>query len=285
MKWLVTNALSRDVERQHLNKILADIRLAMDDVVRDSKTPTDDVRAIVGTMVEGNSEQGLSVTYNVGSGVLDFAVNDFIISLTGDVTGQGTVSSLRNVNIPVTIDPSKVGIPEAPIDNNAYWRIGGEWNPVPWEVMKLDTVEGEGFMVHGYDEEGRAVYYVRQLEVDAGELTLANADAIAGNPVLGLAEVVDSGTAAALVKVDHDEFGRVTGTEQATAADLPYVDTTTPPLDATDVQDAIETLATALAPFIGLSPTDGDILEFDGSASAWATTKNPRELYLDGGNF
>ena len=59
----------------------------------------------------------------------------------------------------------------------------------------------------------------------------------------------------------------------------------------TDVSNPIVSLNTATQTILARavtttgSPTDGDILEYDGTASEWAVTKGPRELYLDGGNF
>jgi hypothetical protein len=285
MRWNVTNALNRDVERQHLNKILAEIQAAVDGLVFESKKPTDDVRAIVGSMVEGNSEEGVIVTYNPSAGVLDFAVNDFIVRLTGDVTGQATITGLNSASIATTIDPALMGVPEAPEDNEAYWRRNGMWEAVPYGLYELANVSGAGFAIHTNSESGEP-WIIRQLEAVDGELTLTNPDAVDGNPVFGLADLPDSGVGTSPIQLlTRDSKGRVEGTEDATAADLPYVDTTLPPLGETDVQGAIEALAEAISPFAGISPTDGDILEYDGTAGEWATTKAPRLLYLDGGNF
>lgn len=290
MKWLVTNALSRDVERQQLNKILKEIEDAVATNSQSSSDTQGSVEDAVGAMVEGNDEQGLSVTYDPTTGKLNFAVNDFIIRLTGDVTGQGTVTGLRNVSIPVTIDPDKLGVEEAPNNSDAYWRTGRSWEMVPYSVRALSDVGtedlNEGFLSVSYDAEGDIAYAVRDLEAVAGELTVSNGDGKAGNPTYGLADLADTGLGTAPIKlITRDSKGRLEGTQDATAANLPYVDTTLPPLGETDVQGAIEAVAGAVAPFLGLAPTDGDILEYDGPGSSWATTKSPRELYIDGGNF
>ena len=57
----------------------------------------------VGNMVTGNSESGISVTYQDGDNTLDFNVNDPTISLTGDATGSGTMTNLGNVSIAVDV--------------------------------------------------------------------------------------------------------------------------------------------------------------------------------------
>ena len=60
------------------------------------------VEDIVGGMVSGNSESGISVTYQTSDNTLDFNVNDPTISLTGAVTGSATMTNLGNVSIATT---------------------------------------------------------------------------------------------------------------------------------------------------------------------------------------
>ena len=66
------------------------------------------IQDLVGNMVTGNSEDGISVTYQDGDGTLDFNVNDPTISLTGAVTGSATMTNLGNVSISTsaTADPT-----------------------------------------------------------------------------------------------------------------------------------------------------------------------------------
>ena len=61
------------------------------------------VQDIVGAMVSGNTESGISVTYDDTGNSLDFNVNDPTISLTGDVTGSATMTNLGNVSIATTV--------------------------------------------------------------------------------------------------------------------------------------------------------------------------------------
>lgn len=63
---------------------------------------TETVQDIVGGMVTGNSENGISVTYHDITGRLDFDVNDPTITLTGPITGSGTMVDLDNVSIATT---------------------------------------------------------------------------------------------------------------------------------------------------------------------------------------
>lgn len=57
----------------------------------------------VGQMVSTNTENGITVTYQDDDNTLDFDVADFSITLTGDVTGSGTVTNLGNVSFEATV--------------------------------------------------------------------------------------------------------------------------------------------------------------------------------------
>lgn len=64
------------------------------------------VQDIVGGMVTGNSESGITVTYNdagTNTGKLDFNVHDPVITLSGDVTGSATMTNLTNTTITTTV--------------------------------------------------------------------------------------------------------------------------------------------------------------------------------------
>jgi len=213
MEWNVKNAVNRDVERQHLNKILKEIRAAIDSLSSSDasgENATDEhVRLVVADMVSNNYEYGLSVTFNPDNGTLDFQANDFTINLTGDVTGSGQVSGLSGTTIATKIDPSVVGIPDVPNDGQPYWRTWREWQRVAAGLEQLDSLTTTGFMVKVYDSnEADHTWVSRQLGVDAGELTIDNADGALGNPVLGLADVTP-GVGGVLKAFDTDQFGRV----------------------------------------------------------------------------
>lgn len=56
----------------------------------------------IGAMVTSNTESGISVTYDDADNTLDFDVGDPTITLTGDVTGSGTMTNLGSVSIATT---------------------------------------------------------------------------------------------------------------------------------------------------------------------------------------
>jgi hypothetical protein len=58
----------------------------------------------VGAMVTNNTESGIAVTYDDDNGKLNFAVNNPVITITGDVDGSATMTNLGNTSIAVTLD-------------------------------------------------------------------------------------------------------------------------------------------------------------------------------------
>lgn len=58
---------------------------------------------IVGGMVTGNTEKGISVSYADSNGKLNFDVSDFTLTLNGDVSGQATITDLTNTALTVTV--------------------------------------------------------------------------------------------------------------------------------------------------------------------------------------
>lgn len=71
---------------------------------------TEEVEDIVGAMVSGNTESGISVTYNDAAGKLNFDVNDPTITLSGDVAGSATMTNLGSVTITTTIQPNSIAL-------------------------------------------------------------------------------------------------------------------------------------------------------------------------------
>ena len=79
-------------------------------VISSTGKTQEEIEDIVGAMFSGNTESGLSVTYQDSDGTLDLDVDDFTITLTGDVTGAGTVTNLGNVSFATTIAANSVAL-------------------------------------------------------------------------------------------------------------------------------------------------------------------------------
>lgn len=208
MEWKVGNALSRDVERQHLNKILADIRTTINGV---SKTAS-----------------AKSTNTNTVSTVTRYAVARFTITLQGDVTGSAYVDGLNDVVIETTAAGG--GVEEAPSDNQYYWRWNGEWKAVPHSLS--DKPDGFGFLVQIENGDYELENVVREIEVEPGELTISDGDGVAANPVIGLATTGVTPGTYTNADIEVDEFGRVVTAASGSGSGgiLPVVTGEVPPV-------------------------------------------------------
>lgn len=71
---------------------------------------TEAVQDVAGGMVTGSTQNGISVTYDDGTGKINFDVNDPTITLSGDVAGSATMTNLGNVTITTTIQANSVAL-------------------------------------------------------------------------------------------------------------------------------------------------------------------------------
>lgn len=92
--------------------------------------------------ITSNTENGLNVTYDSVNDKINFDVNDFIITLTGDVQGQATVTNLGNVSI------------SASVQNNSHDHISANISDFTESVQ--DVI---GAMVADNAEAGISVSY------------------------------------------------------------------------------------------------------------------------------
>lgn len=94
----------------------------------------ENIQDIVGSMVGGNTESGITVTYQDTDGTLDFNVNDPTITLTGDVAGSGVLSNLGNLSISCTVQDDSHNHTVANVDG-----LQTELNSID---TRLDSLEG-----------------------------------------------------------------------------------------------------------------------------------------------
>ena len=174
MEWIVKNAVNRDVERQHLNKILQDIKRSLAD---GQVKVTQQINTVT------QRQQGSST----GSGSSSTPRNIRVV-LNGDVSGSGDGTSV--ITIPVTVDEKFVQ--EAPNDGSPYWRVYKEWLPVPTAITALSLMDDSGLVV--YDSDAQE-WTAREIIADPDWIDVTDGDGLEGNPTLTLNEKVKSGFA------------------------------------------------------------------------------------------
>ena len=68
------------------------------------------IKNCVNEMTTSNTESGMNVAYNSSTGKLNFSVNDFTITLSGNASGSATVQHASNATLSVTVlDSAKLG--------------------------------------------------------------------------------------------------------------------------------------------------------------------------------
>jgi len=92
----------------------------------------------VGAMVGSNTESGISVTYEDSDNTLDFNVNDPTITLTGDVTGSGTMTNLGSFSIATTRTAGSTST--ADIADNAVTTVKIVDNAITTDKILNDAV-------------------------------------------------------------------------------------------------------------------------------------------------
>lgn len=209
MEWKVVNAINRDVEREHLNKILKDINKRAEELT-----------AGLANVGDGLNQQQQTLTNTIVKVVNNIVPEDKLVTkvtLLGEVTGTSVpVPGKNEVTINCTVNGDFIG--EAPIDSYLYWRGQGDWQQVPYDLLSITEIAGSGIVVR--NEEGPN-WLLREIEGTPGNIDVTDGTAVDGNPIINLATVADGGVAPNLLKVTRDSFGRVNNTAQATATDLP----------------------------------------------------------------
>lgn len=202
MQWIVKNALSRDVEREHLNKILAEIRGEVDKLSEQTGQATS--APPVTYITQNNITQGLASVTAV---------------LEGAVTGTGTTDDDGRLVITTLLSEEQMTPP--PDDGEAYWWQDGQWTLVPLAAISLEFLEPAGFTVIDNDFN----WVARTIEGTAGQIVVTDGDGLLANPVISLDDVPDLG-GGQLLRIVRDSKGRVTGTSAAKVEDLSDVDIT-----------------------------------------------------------
>jgi len=145
---------------------------------------TERVQDVVGGMVSSNTENGISVTYDDSDGTLDFNVNDPTISLTGDVTGSGTMTDLGNTSIALTIAAGSVdnamlsgSIANSKLSNSSITVSDGS-NTSPVSLGGTLTFAGTSNEVDVVENSGTITYGL------PSDVTISNDLTVTGNLVV-----------------------------------------------------------------------------------------------------
>jgi hypothetical protein len=117
-------------------------------------------------VISGGTQSGIAVTYQTSDNTLDFDVNDFTITLTGDVTGEATVTNLGDVSITTTVGTNKV-------------ELGTDTTGAYVQTLQLDPT-APGISFTSTPGTGGESTDITLLKVDSSVVRTAGAQSIAG---------------------------------------------------------------------------------------------------------
>jgi len=143
------------------------------------------IASFLANSVTSNTENGISVTYNSASNVLNFDVNDFTITLENDLQGSATVTNLGNVAI------------SASVVDNSHNHISA--NITDFAESVQDVIGG---MVSTNIENGISVTYddsIGKLNFDVGDFQI-----ILTGDVTGIGTVTNLGQTSIIATVQDD---------------------------------------------------------------------------------
>jgi len=211
----------------------------------EGKTIGEYIQDTVGGMVSGNSENGITVTYQDTDGTLDFNVADPVISLTGGATGSATMTNLGNVSITTALDSAAVRAKFSAgegIDISSSGVISGEnastsnrgiasFNSTDFSVssgavsLQAERIQDiVGGMVSGNSENGISVTYQDgdgTLDFNVNDPTISLTGAVTGSAImtnLGNVSIATTATADPTLTLTGDVTGSATFTNLGNAS-------------------------------------------------------------------
>jgi len=232
---------------------------------------SENIQDVIGAMVSGNTETGISVTYQDSDGTLDFSLTeDPVITLSGDVTGSATMTNLSNVTISTVVG------------NDSHTHAYSNLTSVPstFTPTTENVQDIVGAMVSGNTETGISVTYQDSDGTLDFSLTSDPTITLAG-AVTGSATMTDLGNVTITTTATSDPTitlqGAVTGS--ATMTDLGNVT-----LNTTATSDPTLTLsgdATGSATFTDLGNATLSVTIVDSSHNHTIATVEGLQSALD----
>jgi len=240
------------------------------------------IQDIVGAMfTDTNTESGITLTYEDGTGDIDVNVDDFTITLAGDLSGSVTITDLANGTLTATIVADSVALGTDTTGNYVGTITGGNG------ISSTGATTGEG-IAHSLSVDltdtnifasdgtaSRAVVMDGSSNFSAGTIT-ANIDGVVGGntPAAGTFTTLTANTSATLASAAVSDLtsGRVvlagTSGELEDSANLTFNGSTLAVNGAVTVQTTLDvTGTTSLDGAVNLGDAAGDAISVIGTAT------------------
>ncbi len=154
-----------------------------------TEASTEFLQDTVGAMVSTNNEGGIAVTYDDTNGKLDFNVDDFTITLGGDLSGSVTITNLANGTLNATIGANSVALGTDTTGDYVAGVTAGTG-------ISISGSGGEGSTVTiTNDDRGSAQNIFKTISANGTSITAdSNTDTLTITPGTGITITGDAGT-------------------------------------------------------------------------------------------
>jgi hypothetical protein len=136
----------------------------------------------VGAMVSGNTESGITVSYQDGDNTLDFDVADFTITLGGDLSGSVTITDLANATLTASIAADSVALGTDTTGNYVASVTSGSGISVSGSIAENAAI------VVTNDDKGSSQNIFKNIAITGGNTIVAdtNNDTVTLTPSTGI---------------------------------------------------------------------------------------------------
>ena len=160
----------------------------------------------IGAMVSSNTESGISVTYQDGDNTLDFDVNDFTITLGGDLSGSVTITDLANATLTASIAADSVALGTDTTGNYVASVTSGSGISVTGSIAENSAI------IVTNDDKGFSQNIFKNIAITGGNTLVANSNNDTVTFTAGTGIGLTASTSNDTITVENAGVTQITGT-------------------------------------------------------------------------
>lgn len=160
----------------------------------------------IGAMVSGNTESGISVTYQDGDNTLDFDVADFTITLGGDLSGSVTITDLANATLTASIAADSVALGTDTTGNYVASVTSGSGISVTGSIAENSAI------VVTNDDKGSSQNIFKNIAITGGATVVADSNDDTVTFTAGTGIGLTAATSTDTITVENTGVTQITGT-------------------------------------------------------------------------